>query len=52
MKTIIIGKGKWLISWTAGWKLQPEKRFRIGLAIYKRVLKLGYFIIAKGQNVC
>ena len=47
MKTIIIGKGKWLISWTAGWKLQPDSRFRIGLTIYITLFKLGYLIIAK-----
>jgi len=39
--------GKFVIAWTAGWKLQPEKRFRIGLTIYSTLFKLGYFIIAK-----
>ena len=45
MKAIIIGK--YLIGWSAGWKVQPENRFRIGLSIYVVVFKLGYFVIAK-----
>jgi len=39
--------GKWMIAWTKHWMLQPEARFRIGLTIYKRLLKAGYVIIAK-----
>ena len=45
MKAIIIGK--YLIDWSAGWKVQPENRFRIGLSIYVVVFKLGYLVIAK-----
>jgi len=45
MKTIIIGK--FMIAWTKHWMSQPDHRFRIGLTIYKRLLKAGYFIIAK-----
>ena len=45
MKAVIIGK--YMVAWTASWKVQPDHRFRIGLTIYKRLCKLGYFIIAK-----
>ena len=45
MKAVIIGK--YMVAWTASWKVQPDQRFRIGLSIYVRLLKAGYVIIAK-----
>lgn len=45
MKAVIVGK--WIIGWTKGWAIQPEKRFRIGLAIYKTYIKVGYLVVAK-----
>ena len=47
LDTRAIFVGKFLIGWTAGWKLQPDSRFRIGLTIYITLFKLGYLIIAK-----
>ena len=47
LDTRAIFVGKFLIGWSKHWMLQPDHRFRIGLTIYKRLLKAGYFIIAK-----